>query len=39
MENNLYFSPAVQVLELYSEGVLCSSTQGTELLEENEGIW
>lgn len=39
MEENLYFSPTLQVLELYSEGVVCSSTTGTELLEENEGIW
>ena len=39
MEEKLYISPAIQTLELYSEGVLCSSTQGTELLEENEGIW
>ena len=38
MEEKQYQSPAVEVLELYSEGVLCSSS-GTELLEENEGIW
>ena len=38
MEITDYQSPAVQALELYSEGVLCSSS-GTELLEENEGIW
>lgn len=38
MEDKSYLSPAVEVLELYSEGVLCSSS-GTEMLEENEGIW
>ena len=38
MEKTEYLSPAVQVLEHYAEGVLCSSS-GTELLEENEGIW
>ena len=38
MEKKEYLSPAVQALELYAEGVLCSSS-GTELLEENEGIW
>ena len=38
MEKTEYLSPAVQALELYAEGVLCSSS-GTELLEENEGIW
>ena len=38
MENMQYISPAVQVLELYSEGVLCASS-GTESLEEKEGIW
>jgi hypothetical protein len=38
MQENHYLSPAIKVLELYSEGVLCSST-GTETLEENEGIW
>ena len=39
MEEKLYLSPAIQMLELYSEGVLCSSTEGTETLEENDGIW
>ena len=38
MEVKNYLSPAIEVLELYSEGVLCSSS-GTETLEENEGIW
>lgn len=38
MEENQYQSPAIQALELYSEGVLCSST-GTESLEENDGSW
>ena len=38
MEEKQYLSPALEVLELYSEGALCSSS-GTENLEENEGIW
>ena len=38
MEEKQYRSPALSVLELYPEGVLCSST-GTESLDENEGIW
>ena len=38
MKEKQYQSPAVEVLELYSEGILCAST-GTEMLEENEGIW
>lgn len=35
MENK-YTSPAAEVLELYSEGVLCGSN---EVIDENEGIW
>ena len=38
MEEKQYISPAIEELELYSEGVLCASS-GTETLEENEGIW
>ncbi len=38
MEEKQYLSPAAQVLELYSEGILCTSS-GTEDLGENEGIW
>jgi hypothetical protein len=38
MEEKSYLSPAVEVLEIYSEGILCASS-GTEGLEENEGIW
>ena len=38
MEDKQYLSPAVEELELYSEGILCSSS-GTESLEENDGIW
>ena len=38
MEEKHYQSPDAVVLELYPEGVLCSSS-GTETLEENEGIW
>lgn len=34
MEEKQYQSPAIEVLELYSEGVLCSSS-GTENIEEN----
>ena len=36
MEITKYVSPAVSELELYPEGILCSSN---ELLEENEGEW
>ena len=39
MKQEIYVSPALETLELYTEGVLCSSTSGTELLEENEGVW
>ena len=38
MEEKQYISPAIEELELYSEGVLCASS-GTEILEEIEGIW
>jgi len=38
MEEKQYLSPTVEELELYSEGILCSSS-GTESLGENEGIW
>ena len=37
MGENKYVSPAVQVLELYSEGVLCNSV--TEDLEFDDGEW
>ena len=37
MEEKQYLSPAVQVLELYSEGVLCNSV--TEDLEFEDGEW
>ena len=37
MEENTYMTPAVQVLELYSEGVLCSSV--TEDVEFEDGEW
>ena len=33
---NEYVSPEMEILDLVSEGVLCSSN---ETLEENEGIW
>ena len=36
MKELAYISPALVVLELYSEGVICGST---ELLDENEGEW
>lgn len=42
MKKELYQSPAVEVLELNPEGVLCSSLSspaGTEGLDENEGAW
>ena len=38
MEEKQYQSPIAVEQELYSEGVLCSST-GTESLDENDGIW
>ena len=38
IEEKQYLSPAIEELELYSEGVLCASS-GTETLEENEGVW
>ena len=35
-----YISPEVEILDLVSEGVLCASeNSGTEVLDENEGIW
>ena len=37
MEEKDYISPTVQVLELYSEGVLCNSV--TEDLEFEDGEW
>lgn len=37
MEEKNYMSPTVQVLELYSEGVLCNSV--TEDLEFEDGEW
>ena len=37
MEEKNYLSPTVQVLELYSEGVLCNSV--TEDLEFEDGEW
>ena len=37
MEEKDYMSPTVQVLELYSEGVLCGSV--TEDVEFDEGEW
>lgn len=38
MEENRYMSPVAVVLEINSEGVLCSSSN-TESIEENDGIW
>ena len=37
MEEKDYMSPTVQVLEIYSEGVLCNSV--TEDLEFEDGEW
>lgn len=34
-----YEAPLVSLIELYTEGVLCSSDNANETLEENEGIW
>jgi hypothetical protein len=36
MEENIYLAPVVNVLEFYSEGVLCGSN---EPINENDGIW
>ena len=36
MEEIYYQSPAVRIIEIYSEGVLCGSN---ETLEEDQGIW
>lgn len=36
----LYASPSAEILELHTEGVLCSSDPaGTESLDENDGSW
>lgn len=37
MEDKIYVTPAVLVLELYSEGVLCDSV--TEDVEFEDGEW
>jgi hypothetical protein len=34
-----YEAPSILLIELDSEGILCSSSSGNEMLEENEGIW
>ena len=34
-----YEAPSISSIELCSEGVLCSSDNANETLEENEGIW
>ena len=34
-----YEAPSISLIELYSEGILCSSDNANEMLEENEGIW
>lgn len=36
MEEKNYVTPEIVVLEVYSEGVICSSN---EILDENEGEW
>ena len=38
MNEELYQSPEVMVVEFYTEGVLCLSSQ-TEFLNEDEGVW
>ena len=38
MNEELYQSPALVVVELHAEGVLCFSSQ-TEFLNEDEGVW
>ena len=35
-----YVSPEMDVMDVMSEGVLCASeNSGTEVLDENQGIW
>ena len=35
-----YVSPEMDVMDVMSEGVLCASeNSGTEVLDENDGIW
>ena len=35
-----YVSPETDVMDVMSEGVLCASeNSGTEVLDENDGIW
>lgn len=34
-----YETPYILNIELNSEGILCSSDNGNEMLEENDGIW
>jgi hypothetical protein len=34
-----YEAPSISLIDLCIEGVLCSSENANEMLEENEGIW
>lgn len=39
-QDDLYVSPSAEILELHTEGVLCSSDPvGTESFDENDGDW
>lgn len=39
-QDDLYVSPSAEILELHTEGVLCSSDPaGNESLGENDGDW
>lgn len=38
MNERIYMTPEIEIVECYAEGVLCASS-GTESLEETDGVW
>ena len=38
MNERIYITPEIEIVECYAEGVLCASS-GTESLEETDGVW
>lgn len=38
-EEAFYSYPEIHIYEILTEGVLCSSENANEMLDENEGIW
>lgn len=38
-EETFYSSPEIHIYEILTEGVMCSSENANEMLEENDGIW